>query len=183
MEVFLRAKAWKLFVLMFGIPLGFYFILMDALASSNNQQLVSWFTSVLAILFNGVLVAWMWALGTRLYLFTPEEIRISPSRFKFGLIYASVWMLVCDRLFTYMASGDQLSGHFAMIFIPHVLAMFFILYATCYIAKHLVMAEKRKVVSFRHFLGSLFLLPVLHLSPPLSLPLRLPSIQSPSCPA
>lgn len=158
MNVFLRAKAWKLFIIMCGIPFGFQFILMGSFVSSNNPQLVFQLMPLVMILFMGVFVAWLWTLGTRLYQFAPEEIRTKPNKFKFGLVYASVYMLIFEGVFAYMAKGNDPSGYFAIIFPFHMLAMFFMFYAIYYIAKHLVMTEENRLVTFYNFSGPFFLL-------------------------
>ena len=154
MKIFLKMKAWQLFALLFGT----HFLTMAIGIVGGNPMAMLITMPIGMLVFMAVFMGWFWALGTNINRWVPEEIRPSPSRFCFGLIYASVYIIFFLAAFMFI-SADKASGVlFAIIFPLHIFAMVCMFYALYFVAKNLVMAEHRKKVGFYEFAGPFFLI-------------------------
>jgi len=154
MKLFLKMKAWQLFVLLFGTQ----FLMMPVVMVGGNPQRMFTIMPIAMLVFLAVFMGWFWSLGNNINRKVPEDIRPSPRFFRFGLAYSSVYMLVFVVFFILTASGNIGGGFFCLIFLFHLFAMFCMFYALYFIAKNLVMAERKENVGFYEFAGPFFLI-------------------------
>lgn len=154
MRIFLKMKSWQLFLLLFGA----HFLMMAVGMVGGDPRRMFTIMPIGMLVFMAVFMAWFWALGTNINRWVPEDIRPSPRRFRFGLIYASVYMLFFLVFFMRMSSGRVGGGLFALIFPLHIFAMVCMFYALYFVAKNLVMAERKEKVGFYDFAGPFFLI-------------------------
>jgi hypothetical protein len=156
MKAFLKMKSWQLFLLLFGA----HFLLMAVGMIGGDPSRMFIIIPIGMLIFMAVFMAWFWALGTNINRWVPEDIRPSPRRFRFGLIYASVYMMFFLVFFMLMSTG-KVGGSgsvFALIFPFHIFATVCMFYALYFVAKNLVMAERKESVGFNEFVGPFFLI-------------------------
>lgn len=156
MNFFLKAKAWQVFLLLFGAMFVMQLAMSIAVAASGDPKLIFRLMPLLMAVSMGMVLVWLWTLGTRLYEYAPESLRVKPTKLKFGLIYSFIYMLVFLTIFSGTAGAKEPQA-MALITPFHLLAMFFMFYSNYFISKHLVMAEEKRPVTFNDFAGPFFL--------------------------
>jgi len=159
MDIFLKGKAWQVFLLLVVIPFGFQAGLMSFMFSSEtNPELLFKVVPLIMMVFMAVFLLWFWSLGVKINNRVPVEIKPKSKFFKFSIIYAAVYGLVFQLFFISAASGSNLGGAMALIFPMHLLGMFCMFYALYFVAKNIATFEQEKVVKFSEFKGPFFLL-------------------------
>ena len=154
MKLFLKMKAWQLFVLLFGA----HFLMMAFGMIGGDPRRMFTIMPIGMLVFLAVFMGWFWTLGIYTNRWVPEEIRPSPRRFRLGLGYAAVYMLFFLVFFILMSSGRGGGGLFALIFPFHIFAMVCMFYALYFVAKNFVMAERKQEVGFYVFAAPFFLI-------------------------
>ncbi len=165
---FLKAKHWQLFLLTFGIPLIFQFIMMGALfaniGANNNPEpdfMFSYmkFFPIMMFLFMGVFFGWFWSVGIGLQRVIPDEIKLKVDRFKIFLLIPIVYMIFFLGFFiTSFTSGTPNPGIFAVIVPLHLFSMFCIFYSLYFVTKTFKTAELQRKVTFSDFAGEFFMI-------------------------
>jgi hypothetical protein len=154
MNVFLRAKAWQLFFLLFCIPFALSFVLsVMSIAMKGNIfdfGVVSFINIMIVIVFIG----WFWTIGTKLNAKVNQDIRMKSNLFRFALIYVAVYALIFHFVTPFFQS------HQGLIFniIPfHLFAIVCIFYGIYFVSKNIVMAERQQTVCLSDYIGEFFL--------------------------
>jgi hypothetical protein len=157
---FLRAKHWKVFLLLFGIGfLGDVTAITSSLVPTRSP-LDLWesgflITAAVTVLFMFCFLFWFWAMGTFLDSILQPGQRLGMRIFRLALIYPAVYLPIFMAFFLSLSVNPWL---FAVIFPLHVLAMSSMFYLLYFVSKSLVLAEKGKASSFYDYAGPFFLL-------------------------
>jgi hypothetical protein len=157
---FLRAKHWKIFLLLFGM--GF----LEDVAAINSSLVHTrslldlWksgflTTAAVTALFMFCFLCWFWAMGTFLDSVLQPALRLEMKIFRLALIYPVVYLPIFMVFFLSLSVNPLL---FAIIFPLHFLAMSCMFYVLYFVSKSLVLAETGKAVSFYDYAGPFFLL-------------------------
>ena len=176
-EKFLKAKHWQLFLLTFGIPMIYQFIMMGSMMSNIRSEsnpeptMISdymKFFPIIMIFYMGVLFGWFWSVSIGLQRKIPESIKIKTKKFKIfffiPLVYIFFLSLLIGGIFSgIMQDGTEPSGGtiggMAVIIVPlHLLSMFGIFYTLYFVAKTFKTVELQREVSFGDFAGEFFML-------------------------
>lgn len=158
MRFFLKAKAWHLFVFLFGGMALAQYLFAAQMGPHGEPQAPPWQVMVPMFVWAACFLGWLWALGTELTKKVPEELRMGTGFFKFGLVYGFVYSLVGFNVLTTMASADP-PGPWLLVIVPfHFLAMFCMFYALYFVSKTLRMAETWQKTTFYDYSGAFFLL-------------------------
>lgn len=176
-DLFLKAKHWQLFLLTFGIPMIFQFVLMGTMfASIGNGTApdasfmlgyVSFFPLIM-VLFSAVLFGWFWSVATGLQGKVPGNVRLNLKTFKVFFFIPLVYTL-CILAFMsaamrgMMASigepdGQSIGRMFAIIVPLHLFSMFCMFYSLYFVAKTFKTVELQREVSFSDFAGEFFMI-------------------------
>lgn len=177
---FLRAKHWQLFLLMFGLPLLFQFLIIGFMiglifkhSHPDPTFLFSYFKMfpVIMILFLGVFFGWFWSIGIGLQEKLPSELRMNTSTFKvlffIPLVYIVFFSIAVGVLMTSVTSIIEtndpsaigFAGVFIAIIIPlHLFSICCIFYCMYFVSKTFKTAELQRRTSFADFAGEFFLI-------------------------
>lgn len=185
MKIFLRAKHWQLFSVIFVIPFIFYIYIMIKILSQIEQIAYSstvpdpffiFETSrnfyIIAIPFVVINFMWFWSLGVGLNYKVPMEVRGKVGFFKFVIIYITLFftgMMLAGYhfmgLFTSPDFPDVIGDNiFDMLKIMAIISPFYLFsifcmfYSFVYIAKTLKTIELQRAVKFDDYIGEFFLL-------------------------
>jgi hypothetical protein len=133
---------------------------MDALISSSdvNNQVMFTVMPLLMLAFMALYILWFWTLGTELNKLVPESDRPNASRFKFGIKFSAVYMVLFQAFFISSASGTSFGLVTPVIFILHMAAMYFMFYSIYFISKNLVTFENKVNGSNKSSTGTFFLM-------------------------
>ena len=174
---FLKAKHWQLFLLTFGIPMIFQFVMMGSMMSnfgteSNPDPSMMFnymkFFPILMIFFMGVFFGWFWSVAIGLQIKVPENVKMKVKKFKIFFFIPVAYMLLM-MLFMgvtmngLMDNGTEPSGGFigsiAAIIVPlHLFSMFCIFYSLYFVAKTFKTVELQREVKFSDFAGEFFMI-------------------------
>lgn len=177
---FLKAKHWQLFLLTFGIPMIFQFVMMGSMISNNSTQakpnLVMMFNymkvfPLIMIIFIGVFLGWFWSVAIGLQKKVPANIKMKVKKFKVLFFIPLIYILIFMTFFSVamvqlFESGSNkisfgsvsVSGLFAVILPLHLLSMFCIFYSFYFVAKTFKTVEIQREVKFGDFAGEFFLI-------------------------
>jgi len=106
-EKFLKAKHWQLFLLTFGIPVGFQFIMMGSMISnigtSTNSDPTIMFNymklfPIIMLVFMGIFFGWFWSVAIGLQSKVPESVKMKVKKFKVFFFIPMVYMLLITLL-------------------------------------------------------------------------------------
>lgn len=91
MNWFLKAKHWQLFLLIFGLPIAFRFIIFTTFFfSSEDEFILLTPLLVLSTLANFISIllffGWLWSVGVILQEHTPDALKLNISYFKMAVI-------------------------------------------------------------------------------------------------
>lgn len=153
MNLFLKMKAWQLFVLLFGS----IFLVMALGTIVDDPRWIIIIVMGWMLIFMAVFTGWVWTIGAYANRWVPAEIRPISRRFRMGLAYASVYMALFPLWVFFAPGGKDSGGLFAVIFLFHILAIACMFYALYFATKNLVMAERKQSVGFYEFAGLMFL--------------------------
>ena len=176
-EKFLKAKHWQLFLLTFGIPMIFQFVMMGTMfakfVSGNNPDPLFMFSymkffPLIMILFIGVFFGWFWSIVIGLQKVIPAEAQMKLKRFKIFffiplvyILFLSIYIGVAMSGFPdsfYFTNPELIGGMMALIFPLHLFSMFCIFHSLYFVAKAFKTAELKRKVSFSDFAGEFFLI-------------------------
>jgi len=143
-SLFLKAKHWHIFVVLFVIPQ------LASFAAIASMQIV--FFSVMTAIFGLCLLAWYWALGSFLSSASRPKFRMNIGLFRFAVLYP-----LCYVPFFMWVALDFEDGISPIIIPLHLLAMACMIYVLYFVSKSLVLAETGKAASFSDYVGPLIL--------------------------
>ena len=160
MEFFIRAKAWKMFFLIIGIPAIFQYFVFSIIVKEGGFESGIIFTlmPILILIIMSIFLSWFWVLGTRVNNFISEEIRPKAKFFKFSVKYSAVYMLVFQLFFISSSNGFPVENVFPIIIPLHFFGMYCMFYGLYFISKNIVTAELNQEVTFSKYASTFFLL-------------------------
>jgi len=160
MDIFLKGKAWQVFLLLVAVPFGFQAVLMSFLVSSDspNPELILKVMPVIMLVFMGIFLLWFWSLGVGINQRISTEFKPKSKLFKFSIIYSAIYALIFQAFFTLAANESNPGGAMVVILPMHLLGMFCMFYALYFVAKNIATFENEKTVKFSEFSGPFFLL-------------------------
>lgn len=176
-EKFLRAKHWQLFLLIFGIPMVFQFVMMGSMMSNIGTEInpdpnvmfnyMPLFL-IIMILFMGIFFGWFWSIAIGLQNKVPKNVKMKVKRFKIFFFIPMVYMLLINLFVGVTISGIMegssepngvLIGSLVAIIIPlHLFSMFCIIYSLYFVAKTFKTVELQREVHFSDFIGEIFMI-------------------------
>ncbi len=176
-NIFLRAKHWQLFILMYGVPILLQFKMMawmfSNFAVTENPDpkimfdFIKFFPFVM-ILYMVVSFGWFWSTGVGLQKKVPVNVKLKVGRFKALLIIQNIYILLFLIYFYYMLNEllkpdpeinfGFIAGLIFIILPLHLLFMFCIFYSMYFVAKTIKTVEFQREVSFGDFVGEFFLI-------------------------
>jgi hypothetical protein len=181
-NIFLKAKHWQLFILMFGVPLLFqgfgmvqFFKTIQLIeqtgAVSPEIMITSMFSffgimAIVMVCVSGVVLGWLWSVGVGLQTKIPEDLAMKTGLFKAALVFPSVYLLLffgfVGFLFSNIESiimvGAVSPRLIAIIFPLHLLAMIAMIYSLVFVAKTIKTAEIQRKAEFGDFIGEFFMI-------------------------
>jgi hypothetical protein len=172
MNLFLRAKHWQLFLVLFGIPLVLQIFLVTSMmmsafsGSPDPEAFIHYFKvfPVIMILTMGIFFGWFWSIGVGLHQKVPEHIKLPVNRFKTFIIIPSIYIIFFSSFIGWMM-GRAFQDGFApdprlfLVIVPlHFFCMFCMLYCIYFVAKTVKTIELQREVTFSDFAGEFFLI-------------------------
>jgi hypothetical protein len=163
-SLFLKAKHWQLFVLIFGLPFIFqaifYGIFTSSLIedSSPIQELILSFIFITPFWLFSFLLAWLYSVGSGLQACVPVDLRRPTRLFKVALVFPIIYfLLIITVVFPLLGTmaTSMIGGNFILIIFLglHLFTMFCIIYPWYFAAKTVKLAELQQPVSFGDFIG------------------------------
>lgn len=176
-DCLLKAKHWQIFLLTFGIPLGFQFGLMISIILNvatqthpNPEWMISYmrFFPAIMILFVSISFAWFWSVAVGLQKKVPADVSMKVKKFKILFFIPLVYILILMVFFSVSISGFMMGsaepnvgiigGIIAVIFPLHLFSMFCIFYSLYFVAKTFKTIELQREVKFGDFAGEFFMI-------------------------
>jgi len=176
-EKFLKAKHWQLFLLTFGIPMIFQFVMMGSMfanvATGNNPDPSFMFNymkffPIMMILFMGVFFGWFWSVAIGLQSKVPDVVKMKVKKFKIFFFIPMAYILFIIlfmgiQMNGLMTGGTEpsggLIGSLVAIIVPlHLFSMFCIFYSLYFVAKTFKTVELQREVKFSDFAGEFFMI-------------------------
>lgn len=179
-ERILKTKHWHLFLLTFGIPVIFQFIMIGTMLTSvgngtepDPSAMFFFFKvfPVLMIISAGTFFGWFWSIAIGLQRKVPANVKMKTKKFKvFFFIPMTYILLILIGMGTVMSgfpdmveSGDTPGigrvGSMMGIIIPlHLFSMFCIFYSLYFVAKTLKTVELQRETTFSDFAGEFFMI-------------------------
>lgn len=176
-ERFLHAKHWQLFVLIFGIPMVFQFLMMASLITQTLNagptepflmfEYIKFFPLMILIPL-GVLFGWFWSITIGLQKKIPSDVVMKINKFKLFFFIPVIYILIFLMFFIYISTSllvpnaepnIGLVGSIFTVIVPiHLFSMFCIFYTIYFVAKTIKTVELKREVKFGDFAGEFFLL-------------------------
>ena len=176
-EKFLKAKHWQLFLLTFGIPMIFQFVMMGTMfaniGSGNNPDPSFMFNQmkffpIMMIIFMGVFFGWFWSVAVGLQNKVPKDVKMKVKKFKIFFFVPMVYMLFITLFMGIQMnglmtngtepSGGLIGGLVAVIVPLHLFSMLCIFYSLYFVAKTFKTVELQREVKFSDFAGEFFMI-------------------------
>ena len=179
MERFLRAKHWHLFLLTFGIPMIFQFIMVGTMFASiiNGTEpdpsiIFNFFAlfPVLMIIFAGTLFGWFWSIAIGLQNKLPANIKMKTGKFKVFFFIPVIYILLTSigigitmsGIGAAIESGEEPNVRLILslmtVIIPlHLFSLFCIFYCLYFVSKTFKTVELQRETTFSDFAGEFFL--------------------------
>ena len=179
-ERFLRAKHWQLFLLTFGLPMIFQFIMMGTMfagmgagVEADPSALFNFFAvfPVLMIIFVGTFFGWLWSIAIGLQNKIPANVKMKTSTFKVFFFIPITYMLFIFIGMTTIMSGFSgifgsgedpnaglVAGSMAIILPLHFFSMFCIFYCLYFVSKTFKTVELQRETTFSDYAGEFFLI-------------------------
>lgn len=162
MKIFLTAKHWQLFLVMFLIPVVLQFsFIIPALTESNPGPII-FAIPFLMIIYMIVLFLWYYTIPTQLHKRLPADVRININWFYVSFFFPLVYLigLLGFVVLPLLAGTPELEMFANMIWIViplHLLAIFCVFYTLRFAAKVLRSVELKREAHFGDYAGEFFL--------------------------
>lgn len=176
-DKYLKAKHWQMFLLTFGIPMVFQFVMMVFMIvsiareiNSDPTQMLSYtkYFPIIMIIFMGVLYGWIWSVAIGLQCKIPECIKMKVTKFKIFFFIPLIYVILIILILGFLVNGlitietpqsVGLVNSFVSILIPsQLLLMFCIFHSLYFVAKTFKTVELQRKVSFSDFAGEFFMI-------------------------
>ncbi|WP_289056093.1 hypothetical protein [Carboxylicivirga marina] len=174
---FLQAKHWQIFLLTFGIPMIFQFVMMGSMMSNFTTQTnpdpttmfnYMKFFPLMMVIFMAVFFGWFWSVAIGLQEKVPEGVTMKVRKFKIFFFIPLMYILLFMTFFSVSMNGlltsntvpniGIIGGLFAIIFPLHLFSMFCIFYCLYFVAKTFKTVELQREVKFSDFAGEFFMI-------------------------
>ncbi len=166
-RLFLKAKHWQLFLLLFVIPflLNIAFVIRMVLSfqmGEPNQLNILfrniWPAYMLILIAMGALYAWFWSIAIGLKDKIPPSVKLKTKWFRIALFFTILYFIFYMAFFNYVLSrGFQYFQYFNFILPIHFIALFCLLYLIYFVAKTFKTIELQREVRFSDFIAEFFL--------------------------
>ena len=177
-DIFLKAKHWQLFLLMFGIPVILQLIAMGFLmynvsygGAPDSVILLNTLTlfPVIMIVYSGLFFGWIWSIAIGLQRKVPVSVKMKVKKFKTFFFVPLIYIVLISLIVGFSASGLFANGNasasvivgnifIAIVFMLHLFSMFCIFYSLYFVSKTIKTAELQREVTFGDFIGEFFML-------------------------
>lgn len=182
MSIFLRARHWQLFLLLFGIPFLFQVYMISAILSTlsepypyANPDSVSFAFSgpflafpVMMVVMLVVFFGWFWSIGIGLHPKLPADVEIRTTFFKVSVLFPFLYIttvsvgvgLMMSDLFNPVQSTyhESIAAFGSVLMFLHLFAIICIFYSLYFVAKTLKTVELQRKATFSDFAGEFFLI-------------------------
>ncbi len=165
---FLKAKHWQLFLLTFGVPMIFQFVMMGTIFSNisngNNPDtslIIKYMriSPVVMIFFMGIFFGWFYSVAIGLQSKIPGNINMKVKRFKLLFFIPLVYMIFFLSFFTISITGEGPNVSIFAVIIPlHLFSMFCMFHSLYFVAKTFKTVELQREVRFSDFAGEFFMI-------------------------
>ena len=166
-KLFLKAKHWQLFLLLFVIPVLFNIAIlirvalsfqMDVPSQLNNLFRDIWPAYTLLFITMGTLYAWFWSIAIGLKDKIPPSVTLNTKWFRIAFFVTILYFILYMAFFNYVLSrGFQYFQYFNFILPIHFIALFCLLYLIYFVAKTFKTIELQRKVRFSEFIAEFFL--------------------------
>lgn len=174
-NIFLKAKHWHLFLLTFGLPTLFQFVMIGstiASISSGEHRSPTYMGNmailpIIMILFIGTFFGWFWSVAIGLQSKVPAGVKMKTTKFKIifftPMVYALfLFIAVGISIGGVMHGGGKpnpglIAGMMAIIVPLHLFSMFCVFYSLYFVAKTIKTVELQRETSFSDFAGEFFM--------------------------
>jgi type III secretory pathway component EscS len=157
----LKARHWKIFILIFIIPYSLQFIAMYI--SKDSPELMLTFTPIIIIIFFICFFGWLYSVAIGLQTKTPDSVKMKIKKFKFLLLIPMIYIPFIFGLMTFITNfitqsdGSTMTFIIPIMLVFHLLSMFGLFYSFYFTAKTLKTVELNREVTFSDFAGDFFL--------------------------
>ena len=155
---FLSAAHWQIFFLMVAFYIADWLISASliGLTPVPLRSVPIWKVLALqamSMIVLGIVLAWLWALGSFLYLLVRPPLRLNLAFFRFALLFPIVYGLAFPFLV-----GLWLDFNFFALLPVHLFVMFCLAYDFRFVAKSLALQQETRFLTFRDYYPAFFLL-------------------------
>jgi len=149
-KLFLKAKHWQIFVLMFGVPILFELFVSGCIIEFLGSFSIA---MLLMFLFITMVLTWFWSIGVGLHKFLPVNHNLNLKKFKIFVFIPIVYTLI-------LLFGTPIDGiiNNLLILSLHLFSMFCMFYMIYHCAKTIRSIEINKEAVFSDYVGEFFLL-------------------------
>lgn len=166
--LFLKAKHWHLFTLIFVIPMLFQIGLMGVVLGNFRvgevpDPAVAFgymkFLPVILFIYMGFLLGWYWSMAVGLQAQVPAEVTMNVKKFKLFFFATASYFFFAMTLAATAFTLPELHPLVILAIIPfHFLAMFGMFYMMYFVAKTYKTVELQREVKFVDFMGEFFMI-------------------------
>lgn len=168
-KVFLKAKHWQIFILVFGIPFGIQIVFMARFFSNldfmiqPNLNFIFGYARLIMIISVVVMMitySWFWSMAVGLQYKIPKDIKMNVTRFKVFLIIPIVYLVLFSLYFlSIFTKGVFPNPLLILLILPiHFFVIFCAFYCMHFIAKTIKTVELQREVKFNDFVAEFFLI-------------------------
>jgi hypothetical protein len=182
-QLFLKAKHWQLFLLVFGLPMiGQFFVVGSMIAGITNSTppdpsfMLGYFRlfPIMMVVFMGIFFGWFWAIAIGLQKKIPANVKMKTGKFKIFFFIPFIYILLISIGVGVMMNGLMgeasdsvgvasgpavMAGAITAIILPlHLFSMFCIFYCLYFVSKTLKTAELQRETTFSDFAGEFFMI-------------------------
>lgn len=176
-NLFLKAKHWQLFTLVFALPIAVQVIMMISMFSNliNNPnpdptfmfEYMKFFPIIMLLVIS-VNFGWLWSVAVGLQKKVPQNVKMKVKKFKIFFFVPLMYLFGIALFFftmmdTMVASNPEsippiLAGMLFIIVPLHIFSIFCIFYSLYFVAKTIKTVELQREVTFGEFIGEFLMI-------------------------
>ena len=175
-NLFLKAKHWQLFTLVFALPIAVQVIMMisifsDVIDNPNPDPAFMlnymWVFPIIMLLVISVNFGWLWSVAVGLQKKVPQNVTMKVKKFKIFFFVPLIYLILVALFFittlNEVSSSNPESvapilGRFVFIIPLHLFSMFCIFYSLYFVAKTIKTVELQREVAFGEFIGEFLMI-------------------------
>jgi hypothetical protein len=168
-KLFLKAKHWQIFILVFGIPLVFQVIFIFRFLSNLNfmmepdlNDIIAYTRYILIIVMIVMVItySWFWSMAIGLQYKVPTGVKMKVTLFKIFFIMPIVYLVLFSVfVLSILTSGEFPNPFIILIILPvHFFVIFCSIYCIHFIAKTIKTVELQREVKFSDFVAEFFMM-------------------------